>query len=129
MTEETRMILDQLQSMDQKIGQMDQKVGQMDQKIDQLTEEVSDLRTDVNGLKEDVSILKENDKKREQELKLIQLTIENELNRNIQLIAEGHLDLDRKLTEALGVKAERELIKVRLNMMESELRLLKAQIG
>ncbi len=115
MTEETRMILDQLQSMDQKIGR--------------ISEEVSEIRTDVNDLKKDVIVLKDNDKKREQQLKLLQLTVENELNRNIQLIAEGHLDLDRKLTEALGVKAERELIKVRLNIMESELRLLKAQIG
>ena len=31
------------------------------------------------------------------EIKSIQLTLENETNRNIKLIAEGHLDLGRKL--------------------------------
>lgn len=34
------------------------------------------------------------------DVKEIQLTLENETNRNIQLIAEGHLDLARKLADA-----------------------------
>ena len=33
------------------------------------------------------------------ELKSIQLTLENETNRNIKIIAEGHLDLARKFTK------------------------------
>ena len=33
----------------------------------------------------------------------IQLTLENETNKNISLIAEGHLDLSRKLDDALKV--------------------------
>lgn len=38
----------------------------------------------------------------------IQLTLENETNRNIQIIAEGHLDLSRKLDEALKVENMRK---------------------
>ncbi len=34
------------------------------------------------------------------DIRSIQLTLENETNRNIKLIAEGHLDLSRKLSEA-----------------------------
>lgn len=36
-----------------------------------------------------------------QEIRSIQLTLENETNRNIKLIAEGHLDLSRKLDAAI----------------------------
>lgn len=59
MTEETKMILEQLEKMDDKI-------------------------TDI------------------------QLTLENETNRNIKLIAGGHLDLSRKLDEALKVENGQE---------------------
>ena len=37
----------------------------------------------------------------------IQLTLENETNRNIKIIAEGHLDLGRKLDDALKVVNEK----------------------
>ena len=38
------------------------------------------------------------------EIRSIQLTLENETNRNIKIIAEGHLDLSRKLDDALKVE-------------------------
>ncbi len=38
------------------------------------------------------------------DIKSIQLTLENETNRNIKIIAEGHLDLSRKLDEKLIMK-------------------------
>ena len=37
------------------------------------------------------------------DIRSIQLTLENETNRNIKLIAEGHLDLSRKLNEAISI--------------------------
>lgn len=43
----------------------------------------------------------------------IQLTLENETNRNIKIIAEGHLDLSRKLDEALKVENEKEMLLIR----------------
>ena len=58
----------------------------------------------------------------------IQLTIENETNRNIQLIAEGHFDLSRKLDEALKVENEKEMLLIRVNRLENELRKIKARI-
>ena len=58
----------------------------------------------------------------------IQLTIENETNRNIQLIAEGHFDLSRKLDEALKVENKKEMLLIRVNRLENELRKIKARI-
>ena len=37
----------------------------------------------------------------QKDIKSLQLTLENETNRNIMRIAEGHLDLSRKLDDAL----------------------------
>ena len=57
----------------------------------------------------------------------IQLTLENETNRNISIVAEGHLDLNRKLDEALTVENEKEILLIRVNILENEVRKLKAK--
>lgn len=62
------------------------------------------------------------------DLRSIQLTLENETNRNIKLIAEGHLDLSRKLSEALKVDNEKEMLLIRVNTLENELRRVKERI-
>ncbi len=59
----------------------------------------------------------------------IQLTLENETNRNIKLIAGGHLDLSRKLDEALKIDNQKEMLLIRVNTLENELRRLKDRIG
>lgn len=66
----------------------------------------------------------------EMDLKIrdIQLTLENETNRNIKMIAEGHLDLSRKLDDALRVDNEKEMLIIRVNTLENELRRLKERI-
>jgi hypothetical protein len=58
----------------------------------------------------------------------IQLTLENETNKNICIIAEGHLDLSRKLDEALKVESEKEMLILRVNHLENEVRRLKQRI-
>ena len=58
----------------------------------------------------------------------IQLTLENETNRNIQIIAEVHLDLSRKLDDALKVENEKEMLLIRVNRPESEIRRIKQRI-
>lgn len=63
-----------------------------------------------------------------QDVKEIQLTLENETNRKIQLIAEGHLDLSRKLDDALKVENEKEMLLIRVTGLENEIRRLKVRI-
>lgn len=58
----------------------------------------------------------------------IQLTLENETNRNIKIIAEGHLDLSRKLDEALKIDNEKEMLLIRVNRLENEIRRLKSRV-
>lgn len=49
----------------------------------------------------------------------IQLTLENEISKNIMTVAEGHLDLSRKFDEALKSDNEREILKIRVNILEN----------
>ncbi len=62
------------------------------------------------------------------DIRSVQLTLENETNRNIKIIAEGHLNLNRKLDEALKVDNEKEMLLIRVNTLENELRRIKERI-
>ncbi len=58
----------------------------------------------------------------------IKLTLENEIRVNIQRVAEGHLDLSRNLHEAMKIDSEKEMLAIRVNVLETELRRIKAQL-
>ncbi len=82
------------------------------ERLDRLESKVDNLESRMDGLESKVTD--------------IQMTLENETNKNICIIAEGHLDLTRKLDDALKVENEREMLLIRMNRMENELRRLKA---
>lgn len=59
----------------------------------------------------------------------VQITLENETNKSIRIIAEGHLDLSRKLDDALKVESEKEMLLIRTTRIENEIRQIKQRIG
>ena len=64
----------------------------------------------------------------ENDIKDIKLTLESEIRVNIQRVAEGHLDLSRNLHEAIRIDNEKEMLAIRVSVLETELRRIKAQI-
>ena len=64
----------------------------------------------------------------ESDITSIKLTIENEIRVNIQRVAEGHLDLSRNLHEAMKPSNEVEMLAIKVNFLESEIRELKRRI-
>ncbi len=58
----------------------------------------------------------------------VEMTLENETNPNIKAVAEGHLDLSRKLDDALKVENEKEMLLIRVTVLENELRKVKESI-
>lgn len=83
--------------------------------------DMQDMKTDMQGMKTDIRDLKGR-------VSSIEMTLENETNRNIRIIAEGHADLSRKLDEALKVESEKELLLVRTNIMENDIRKIKDKL-
>ena len=77
---------------------------------------------------EEIKMIIEKLEKMDNKITDIQLTIENETNRNIKIIAEGHFDLSRKLDEALKMENEKEMLMIRVNRLENELRRVKERI-
>ena len=79
-------------------------------------------------MSDDAKLIMDEISRLKQDVKEIQLTLENETNRKIQLIAEGHLDLSRKLDDALKVENEKEMLLIRVTGLENEIRRLKVRI-
>lgn len=59
----------------------------------------------------------------------IKLTLENEIRVNIQRVAEGHLDLSRNLHEAMRPSNEVEMLAIKVRMLETDIRDLKARLA
>ena len=58
----------------------------------------------------------------------VQMTLENDTNKEIRSIAEGHLDLSRKLDDVLKVENQKEMLLLRVTNLENEVRRLKQRI-
>lgn len=105
------------------------------QKLDLLLNEVTNMKSKldkIDGIENEVTSIKSKLDKIdgiENDIKSIKLIIENEIRVNIQRVAEGHLDLSRNLHDAIKPSNEIEMLIIRVNALESELRELKRKIS
>ena len=149
MTEETKLILDKLEivgsdvrelktrvgsletkvdSLETKVDSLETKVDSLETKVDSLETKVDALETTVGSLKTAVGLLDTRVGVLETDVKRVQLTLENEVVQNLKLVAEGYLGLSRKLTEALDLKESNELLQVRMNVAEADIKMLKDKV-
>lgn len=94
-----------------------------------LKAEMQEVKEDVRVLKAKVSVLEVDVANLKEQVSSLELTLENETNRNIRVVAEGHLDLARNLKEALAVKSEREMISLKVNVLENDMRIVKNKLS
>ena len=87
-----------------------------------------DLEMIAKTIRESNEPILEEMKKLENKVTEVQMTLENETNKEIRIIAEGHLDLSRKLDDALKVENEKEMLLLRVTHLEHEVRRLKQRI-
>ena len=104
-----------LVSLVENVKNINSTLNNMNKQFDDINNQIAEMKTDIQKMKN--------------EIREISLTLENETNRNIKIIAEGHLDLSRKLDKALTVENEKEMALIRINMMESEIRRIKEKLA
>ena len=98
--EANKPIHERLDKMDERLDKMDTKLDKMDERLGKVERKTTE----------------------------IQMTLENETNKEISIIAEGHLDLSRKLNNALKVENEKEMLLLRVTHLENEIRRIKQRI-
>ena len=102
-------------SVEQKVTELDQRVAGVEQKVTKLDQRVAGVEQKFTKLDEKVTGL--------------ELVIENETNVNIRRIAEGHCDLVRNLREARKVDDEKELLAIRVTVLESDMSKVKHKLA
>ena len=127
-------IVIKLESIDQLLGRVEQRLDKVEQRLDRVEQRLDSLEQRFDSLEQRVSNLESGQIAMEQRLANlesgqlsmanrltnIELTLENEVSRNICTIAEAHLDLSRKFDRALKVKEDDELVRVRLNVLKNK---------
>jgi wobble nucleotide-excising tRNase len=59
----------------------------------------------------------------------LELTLENETNKNIQLLAENHIELVNKLNEAIPAINKNTAYEVKVNYLAGEMEKLKKEVA
>ena len=94
----------------------------------EVKQDLTEVKQDLTEVKKDVIEVKKDVVEVKKDVVEVQLTLENETNKKINIIAEGHLDLTRKLDDALKVENEKEMLLLRVTSLENELRRIKKRI-
>lgn len=116
-------------AMDDHMVAMDERMSKMENSIQVLQDGQQKMQDDILGLKQDQEVMSRDMKDVKQRVTGIEMTLENEVIRNIKIIAENHTDLSRKLDDALKVDNEKELLLIRVNILENEVRKLKERLN
>lgn len=118
-----------LKCVEEELGGVRKELDGVKGEVNGVKQELNDVRSEVGGVNQELNDIKRSVAGVEKIVKDVQLTLENETNRNIQIIAEGHLDLSRKLDEAVKIDNEKEILKLRVNRLESELEKTKSRLS
>ena len=113
-SEKLNLILEKVNTLDEKVNTLDEKVNILDEKVNTLDEKVNSIEIELKEVKQNA--IKTG------------LIVENEIRVNIQRVAEGHLDLSRKLNECIklssDIKDKQEIQDIYVNMHDSKLKVL-----
>ena len=111
------------------MSELNQRTAKLEQGMTEVKQDVADLKQDMTEVKQDVADLKQN-------VTEMKLSLENETNHNIQLLAENHCDLVDKLNQAIPV-ADKALLnelhisglRKRVDSLEKEVAEMKDRIA
>lgn len=92
----------------EKVGAIEERMDTMEKRMDSMEEKMDTMGTDIRD---------------------IRLTLENEIRVNIQRVAEGHFDLSRLLHDAMRPSNEVEMLAVKVRMLETDVKELKARLA
>ena len=125
---EVRELKGQVQGIEGEVLELKEQLQGVQGEVRELKGQVQGVKGEVLELKERVQGVEDKARKLEGHVQGIRLTLENETNKNINIIAEGHLNLSRKLDKALKVENEKEVLLIRINRLENGYRTLKEQV-
>jgi len=105
-------------------GMKDLKSDMQDMKDD-----IQGIKTEMQDMKDDIQGIKTEMQDMHQKVTSIELNLENETNRNIQLLAENHIDLVNKLNQAIHVQDKSLLYEVQVSGLKMKIENLEREVA
>ncbi len=96
--------------------------------LNPIQDDIKQIHIDMQQMQDNMQQMHENIGSLSDRVDSIETTLENVTNKNISIIAEAHLDLSRKLDDALKVENEKELLLIRVNILEDDVKKIKSRI-
>ena len=118
------------------MSELNQRTAKLEQGMTEVKQDVADLKQDMTEVKQDMTEVKQDMIEVKQDVTEMKLSLENETNHNIQLLAENHCDLVDKLNQAIPV-ADKALLnevqisglRIRVDSLEKEVAEMKDRIA
>lgn len=111
------------------MNNLEMRMDRVEKRLDSLEMRMDAVEKRLDAVEKRLDAVENRLDKQEEEIRYIRLFQENHLQAQIRRIAEGHLDLYRKLLDALKISGEDELIHVRVNMLESDMKRVKDRLA
>ena len=118
-----------MKTMDARLYKVEEAVETMGARLCKVEETIETMDCRLCNVEETTKVLTQRMGKVEVKIDKLEIILENETNRNIQIIAESHLNLDRKLDEALKSSQLNTLYHLRVNRLDGELKNLQKAAG
>ncbi len=95
--------------------------------VEQINADVEEIKQKITQMQEFILTLKEStdDKK----LSSIEMTLENEIRNNIDIIVKRQSDIMKLLRDNMVVENNNKMFSVRMNILETDVRNIKEKIG
>lgn len=95
--------------------------------VEQINTDVEEIKQKITQMQECILTLKQStdDKK----LSSIEMTLENEIRNNINIIVKRQSDIMKLLRDNMVVENNNKMFSVRMNILETDVRNIKEKIG
>lgn len=127
LNENAERMEERFEQIDEKLEQIDDKFRQIDKRFELVEESIKQMKVQLNNVETRLDRLEKEVAAVRDELEQTKFIIENEIQRNIKIIAENHVDLSCKFTDALRVSQTDELYHLKVNQLESRLVILESK--
>ncbi len=129
MKSEMQVMKSDMQDMKSEMQVMKSDMQDMKSEMQVMKGDMQDMKSEMQDMKSDIKVLKNDVKRLDDKIAGRNVHLETVTDRNITFIAEGHLDLSRKLDEALKSEQLKELYFIRTNMIDDEVRKIKERLA
>ena len=118
-----------MNNLEMRMDRVEKRLDSLEMRMDAVEKRLDAVEQRLDVVEQRLDAVENRLDKQEEEIRYIRLFQENHLQAQIRRIAEGHLDLYRKLLDALKISGEDELIHVRVNMLESDMKRVKDRLA